>query len=178
MTASRDAGQLGFYGFRNRSAYNYDAYQIADSRSVRMPRVWEILSQAGHDVIVHGVPQTYPVTPLKGHRTMVSCFLTPSTKSQYTYPAELKPIVEQVAGGYVLDVEDFRTDDKRALLGRIREQDRQALQGRASSCHDPAVAVLHDGRDGCRSGASRILAVHGPGQSQLRGRQSTRGLDS
>jgi predicted AlkP superfamily phosphohydrolase/phosphomutase len=120
MTASRDAGQLGFYGFRNRGNYSYEAYQIADSRSVRVPRLWEILSQAGHDVIVHGVPQTYPVTPVRG--AMVSCFLTPSTKSQYTYPAELKPIVEQVAGGYVLDVEDFRTDDKRALLGRIHDK--------------------------------------------------------
>jgi predicted AlkP superfamily phosphohydrolase/phosphomutase len=120
MTASRDAGQLGFYGFRNRKDHSYDGYQIADSRSVRVPRLWEIVSQSGHDVIVHGVPQTYPVTPVRG--AMVSCFLTPSTKSQYTHPAELKPIVEQVSGGYVLDVEDFRTGDKRALLGRIHDK--------------------------------------------------------
>ena len=111
---------MAFTAFATARAYNYDAYQIADSRSVRVPRIWEILSQAGHDVIVHGVPQTYPVTPLKG--AMISCFLTPSTRSQYTYPAELKPVVEQVSGGYVLDVEDFRTDDKRALLGRIHDK--------------------------------------------------------
>jgi predicted AlkP superfamily phosphohydrolase/phosphomutase len=123
MTASRDAGQLGFYGFRNRRDYSYEAYQIADSKAVHVPRLWEILSQAGHDVIVHGVPQTYPVTPVRG--AMVSCFLTPSTKSQYTYPADLKPVVEQVADGYVLDVEDFRTDDKQALLGRIYDKTRK-----------------------------------------------------
>ncbi len=87
---------------------------------MRVPRLWEILSQAGHDVVVHGVPQTYPINPIRG--AMVSCFLTPSTKSQYTYPAELKPVVEQVAGGYVLDVEDFRTDDKAALLGRVHDK--------------------------------------------------------
>ncbi len=116
MTASRDAGQLGFYGFRNRKDYSYDGYQIADSRSVRVPRVWEILAHAGHDVVVHGVPQTYPVSPIRG--AMVSCFLTPSTKSQYPWPAELKPVVEQVAGGYVLDVEDFTT--RRPSISRSR----------------------------------------------------------
>ena len=123
MTSSRDPGQLGFYGFRNRRDYTYDAYQIADSRAVCVPRVWEILSQAGFQVIVHGVPQTYPVTQVNG--AMVSCFLTPSTKSEYTYPPSLKPIVEKVAEGYVLDVDDFRTDDKRALLGRIHDKTRK-----------------------------------------------------
>jgi predicted AlkP superfamily phosphohydrolase/phosphomutase len=123
MTASRDAGQLGFYGFRNRRDHSYDGYQIADSKAVRVPRIWDLLSQAGRDVIVHGVPQTYPVQPVRG--VMVSCFLTPSTKSQYTYPPQLKAMIEQAAGGYVLDIEDFRTDDKAALLGRIYDKTRK-----------------------------------------------------
>jgi len=37
----------------------------------------------------------------------------------------LKDEVERVAGGYVLDVEDFRTDDKAALLERIYEKTRK-----------------------------------------------------
>jgi len=123
MTASRDPGQLGFYGFRNRRDHSYDAYQIADSRAVRSPRLWEILSHAGFQVIVHGVPQTYPVTKVNG--SMVSCFLTPSTQSEYTYPSALKAIVERVADGYVLDVDDFRTEGKRALLGRIYDKTRK-----------------------------------------------------
>jgi predicted AlkP superfamily phosphohydrolase/phosphomutase len=52
---------------------------------------------------------------------MVGCFLTPSTKSEYTYPADLKYEIDQVANGYVLDVEDFRTDDKDRLLSQIYE---------------------------------------------------------
>ena len=123
MTASRDPGQLGFYGFRNRRDHSYDAYQIADSRAVRWPRLWEILSHAGFQVIVHGVPQTYPVTRVNG--SMVSCFLTPSTQSEYTYPPALKAMVEQVAEGYVLDVDEFRTEDKRALLERVYEKTRK-----------------------------------------------------
>jgi predicted AlkP superfamily phosphohydrolase/phosphomutase len=53
---------------------------------------------------------------------MVSCFLTPDTeRSQYTYPPELKREIEGVVGRYMVDVENFRTDDKEWLLGQIEE---------------------------------------------------------
>ena len=39
-------------------------------------------------VILLGVPQTYPPQPVNGY--VVSCFLTPSRDSAYTYPATLK----------------------------------------------------------------------------------------
>jgi predicted AlkP superfamily phosphohydrolase/phosphomutase len=57
------------------------------------------------------------VKPINGY--VVTDFLTPSTKSQYTHPPELKEEVERISGGYVLDVEDFRTPDKEALLRRV-----------------------------------------------------------
>jgi predicted AlkP superfamily phosphohydrolase/phosphomutase len=123
MTASRDPGELGVYGFRNRKDYSYDGYALANATAITVPRVWDILSDAGKKVIVHGVPQTYPPAPVNG--CMVSCFLTPSTKSQYTYPRELKAEVERVASGYVLDVEDFRTPDTHGLLERIHEKTRK-----------------------------------------------------
>jgi len=48
---------------------------------------------------------------------MVSCFMTPSKDVTYTYPAGLKDVLDQVAGGeYIIDVKDFRTDDKEKLL--------------------------------------------------------------
>ena len=71
------------------------------------------------------MPQTYPPRPIDGE--MVTCFLTPSTKSEYTYPRELKAEVERVAGGYVLDVDDFRTPDKAELLKRIYDKTRKHL---------------------------------------------------
>jgi predicted AlkP superfamily phosphohydrolase/phosphomutase len=53
---------------------------------------------------------------------MVSCFLTPdTTTSQYTYPAELKEEIEDLVGRYLVDVDDFRTDDKERLLADIEE---------------------------------------------------------
>ena len=60
----------------------------ADSAAVRHPRLWDTLSEAGRDSVVIGVPQTYPVRPLKGQ--LVSCLLTPNTDSLFTYPAMLK----------------------------------------------------------------------------------------
>src|SRR3990167_6815579 len=80
MTSSKDPGQLGFYGFRNRRDYSYDGYTIANSKAVTHDRVWDILSRAGKRVILLGVPQTYPPRPVNG--SMVTCFLTPSNKNQ------------------------------------------------------------------------------------------------
>jgi predicted AlkP superfamily phosphohydrolase/phosphomutase len=126
MLASRDPGELGFYGFRNRRDHSYDAYAFANSSQVKVPRLWDWLGQAGLRSIVLGVPQTYPPSPLNGE--MVTCFLTPSTQSEYTYPPSLKAEVERVTDGYVLDVEDFRTADKAALLRRVYEKTAKHLR--------------------------------------------------
>lgn len=123
MMASKDPGQLGCYGFRNRRDHSYDGYAFANSTQVTTPRVWDLLGRGGKRSIVLGVPQTYPPRPIVGD--MVTCFLTPSTKVAYTYPEALKVEVEAAAGGYVLDVDDFRTADKRALLERIHAKTRK-----------------------------------------------------
>jgi predicted AlkP superfamily phosphohydrolase/phosphomutase len=52
---------------------------------------------------------------------MVSCFLTPSTEYQYTYPPMLRREVEQVVGEYLFDSPNFRTEDKDDLLRQIYE---------------------------------------------------------
>ena len=123
MMTGRDPGELGLYGFRNRKDHTYDGYTLAHSGMVNSPRLWDLLGAAGGRSLVLGVPQTYPPRAINGE--MVACFLTPSTRTEYTYPASLKAEVERVAGGYVLDVEDFRTEDKAALLGRIYEKTRK-----------------------------------------------------
>jgi predicted AlkP superfamily phosphohydrolase/phosphomutase len=118
MLSSRDPGVLGFYGFRNRADHTYDKLTIANSTAVKEPRLWDYLTQAGKESVVIGVPQTYPVVPLKGH--LVSCFLTPSLESAFAYPPEFKQdILIHTDDRYMFDVKDFRTDDKDWLLGRI-----------------------------------------------------------
>jgi len=117
MMSGKDPGTLGFYGFRNRKDHSYDAMMTANARAVKEPRVWDILSSAGKKVALIGVPQTYPIKPVNGW--VLSGFLTPDTSADYAFPKTLKTEIEEQVGDYVLDVKDFRTDDKEPLLKRV-----------------------------------------------------------
>jgi len=119
MLSSRDPGVLGFYGFRNRADYSYDKMTIATGAAVREKRVWDYVGESGRPVIVVGVPQTYPVRPVSGH--LIASFLTPSIRHQYTHPNDLRYEIAHLLDGqeYEVDVRDFRTEDKGALLKRI-----------------------------------------------------------
>ncbi|HET9776026.1 MAG TPA: alkaline phosphatase family protein [Gemmatimonadaceae bacterium] len=118
MMSGRDPGELGIYGFRNRVDYSYDRMAIATSAFVREPRVWDVLSRAGKQVAVVGVPGTDPPTPVNG--VLIGSFLTPSTDETFTYPANFrKEVLRWSDGGYMLDVRDFRTSDRAWLLDQI-----------------------------------------------------------
>jgi predicted AlkP superfamily phosphohydrolase/phosphomutase len=119
MMTGLDPGQLGFYGFRNRTDHSYENMAIANARDVHEPRVWDRLSEAGKRVAVIGVPQTFPVRPVNG--AMVSCFLTPSSRSEYTYPPALRDQISGWLDGdeFLVDVPNFRSEDKDRILADI-----------------------------------------------------------
>jgi predicted AlkP superfamily phosphohydrolase/phosphomutase len=118
MTSGRDPGQLGIYGFRNRADHSYDALTVADSRAVRVDRVWDHLGRAGRHVVVVGVPQTSPPVPVNGE--LVSCFLTRDTRTDpYTHPPGLRAEIEALVGTYSVDVRNFRSDDRDRILAEI-----------------------------------------------------------
>lgn len=119
MLTSKDPGQLGVYGFRNRKDYSYDGQYFSNGADILEPAVWDILGKNNKKSILVGVPQTYPPRPINGH--MVTCFLTPSIKSQYTYPNELRDEIEKNIGEYVPDVKHFRTEDRDFILKQIYE---------------------------------------------------------
>jgi predicted AlkP superfamily phosphohydrolase/phosphomutase len=119
MMASRTPGELGVYGFRNRADHTYDGAFIADGSAIRVPRLWDLVGRGGGSSIVVGVPGTFPPRPLRG--AMVSCFLTPSLESRYTYPPALRDEIQGLVGDYMFDVTGFRTDDKDRLLRQIYE---------------------------------------------------------
>jgi len=122
MMRSRDPGQLGIYGFRNRKDHTYDGLSIANASALKNDALWDVLGRAGKKVIVLGVPPSYPPKELNG--VQVGCFLTPSTDLAYTHPPEVKQEIRRIAPSYVVDVEGFRTDDKEALLERIHDKTR------------------------------------------------------
>lgn len=117
MMTSANPGRLGLYGFRNRSNYDYNGLSFASSRAIHIDTVWDILSKRGKKVVVIGVPMTYPPQPVNG--CMVTCFMTPDTTCEYTYPPNLKFEVEDISNGYILDVEEFRSENKESILKTI-----------------------------------------------------------
>lgn len=119
MMSGRDPGELGIYGFRNRQNRSYQSMAISDGRAVKEPRLWDILGDAGWQVVVLGVPGTSPPYPVQG--SMVSCFLTPSTDVPYTYPPELSDRIQSWISDFLLDVPHFRSEDKAEILGNIHK---------------------------------------------------------
>ena len=118
MMTSKDPGQLGFYGFRNRSDYGYKDLFFANNDYVKEKRVWNYLSRKRLSSFILGVPQTYPPKPLRG--VLASSFLAPSKDVQWTYPAEAAAQIDAAGeGDYIIDVRKFRTDDKDGLLEQI-----------------------------------------------------------
>lgn len=117
MMSSRDPGVLGCYGFRNRADYSYSNMVVANGSAIKVKRTWDLLSDARKQSVVIGVPQTYPLRPLNGY--MVGGLLTPGIESAFAYPAMFKQEVLNVTPNYVIDVENFRTEDKPGLLQRL-----------------------------------------------------------
>jgi predicted AlkP superfamily phosphohydrolase/phosphomutase len=123
MLSGLTPGELGVYGFRNRVDHGYGGLAFATSRSVRVPRVWDLAGQAGRESVLVGVPGTYPPSAVRG--CMVSCFMTPSTDAQFTFPAALSEEVQRVTGGYTIDVTGFRSDDKARVAQQVFDMTEQ-----------------------------------------------------
>jgi predicted AlkP superfamily phosphohydrolase/phosphomutase len=118
MMSGQDPGRLGIYGFRNRASHGYDDLRTANSESIKEPLLWDILGSVGMNSILIGVPPSYPVKPVRGVR--LGCFLTPTTTGDdWAQPPALVKELNQALGGYSVDVEDFRSDDKERLLADI-----------------------------------------------------------
>ncbi len=116
----RDPGQLGVYGFRNRSGWNYGPLSLAFSDAIpaeSAPAAWDVAGAHGRQSLVIGVPPGYPPRPV--HGSFVGCFLTPGADAPFTHPPELAAEVDRVVGGYRFDVTDARSHEHDRLLAEI-----------------------------------------------------------
>jgi predicted AlkP superfamily phosphohydrolase/phosphomutase len=80
-------GRHGVYDFVRRRAGGYGV-ELVNASTVRLPTLWQLLSERGVRVGVLNVPVTYPPCPVEG--ALVTGMLTPSLQSDFTYPPELK----------------------------------------------------------------------------------------
>ena len=99
MMTGKSPGRLGLYGFRHRKDNSYTEISLPTSMSIKERTVWDILADRGQRSCVIAVPPGYPPKPLNGWS--VSCFMTPTTKLPYTYPAELKDEIERLMGDFI-----------------------------------------------------------------------------
>ncbi|MFX1426044.1 MAG: alkaline phosphatase family protein [Promethearchaeota archaeon] len=116
MSTGKKAGTLGLYGFRHRKENSYDEFWIATSYNIKDKKVWDIIAERGLRSCVLGLPPTYPVQPING--CLVSGFITPDNKTEFTYPPDLKEEIQKNIGNYIFDV-DFRIENKDNLLNEI-----------------------------------------------------------
>jgi len=114
MLTGKDPGTLGIYGFRDRTGYSYDALKIVNSGYVKEKTIWDIIAKQEKKSVALAIPPSFP--PKKINGAMIGCFLTPDTTLEYTYPKSLKKEIEEEFGSYMIDVDNFRTEDKDRLL--------------------------------------------------------------
>ncbi len=98
FATGKNPGQHGVVDF----VHPEDDYRVSivGSPVRRSQALWNLVSQAGGRVGVMGVPVTYPPEEVNGF--MISDFLTPSSKTDYTYPLSLKGELEERLGGFQL----------------------------------------------------------------------------
>jgi len=99
MFTGRNPAKLGLYGFIKNLAREEGRFELNTSNDYNEIAIWSILNRHGEKVGLLNVPLTFP--PHSIDSFMVCGIGAPVTaKSQYTYPPELKNILDEVVGGY------------------------------------------------------------------------------
>jgi predicted AlkP superfamily phosphohydrolase/phosphomutase len=105
MVTGVQQGKHRVFDFWERDFATY-GFRLMNASHRALPALWNLLSQAGRQVIVVNVPQTYPPEPV--HGVMVSGRDTPGLSAAYTYPPELKAELDGVsATPYVIVPDDW-----------------------------------------------------------------------
>jgi len=114
----KNPGKHGVFEFLMRTRAG-DEVPVDSSRR-HGSAIWDVLARAGRRSIVLNVPVTYPPAKLEG--LMVSGFLTPRGKRDFTYPAGLLQEIEDRFGPYRLYLnEAYAPGNVDAILRELEE---------------------------------------------------------
>ena len=95
----KNPGKHGIFGFTAKEKGTGRIVPVsAESRTGRA--LWDLLSDAGKQVLVLNVPTTYPPRPVNG--VMISGFLTPKGKRDFVSPRSMLEEIEERFGPYPL----------------------------------------------------------------------------
>jgi predicted AlkP superfamily phosphohydrolase/phosphomutase len=119
-------GKHGIYNFMEPKEGEY-GMRYANAGSRRARTLWRTLNEAGHTTGVVNVPFTYPPEKVDGFQ--ISGMDTPSEKSAFVHPPELKEELEREVGELGLEIRylgAMSTDARRdAVLEGMRKLDEQ-----------------------------------------------------
>ncbi len=116
--------KIGVYVFRERKKNEYK-WRYINVHDVKGKAIWDVLSEYGKKSIVFNVPITYPPKQING--IIVTGLLTPSTKSNYTYPKDLKKKLEEVAGNFLYDPKDISGKDVYLYASELVDIQKKAM---------------------------------------------------
>jgi len=122
-------GKHGVFDFARREAGGY-GIQLVNARDIRCPTLWSLLSEAGLRVGALNCPVTYPPRPVNGF--MVSGMLTPSPKSEFAYPPELKEELLRAVPNYLIESAETSPDWEQTKAAVARNV-RQGTEARAAA---------------------------------------------
>ncbi len=88
-------GKHGIFDFQGYDRRSHQAY-LVNATSLRVPTLWQLLSQHDKRVAVVDLPVTYPPPAING--VIVSGLMTPSRASTFTHPAALLAELEARLG--------------------------------------------------------------------------------
>jgi predicted AlkP superfamily phosphohydrolase/phosphomutase len=97
----KNPGKHGIFHFLEPQAGSY-AMRYSNAGSRRATTIWRLLSNAGYSVGTINVPFTYPPEQLRGFQ--ISGMDTPSEKSAFVHPPELREELERAVGPLRLEV--------------------------------------------------------------------------
>src|SRR5437867_729066 len=124
----KNPGKHGIFHFMEASPGTY-GFRYLNAGSRRAKTIWRILSDAGYSVGTINIPFTYPPEQLSGFQ--ISGMDTPSEKSSFIYPPELRSELEGLLGRFKLDLRylGYMTTDPRRheVLAEMEKLDRQWL---------------------------------------------------
>jgi predicted AlkP superfamily phosphohydrolase/phosphomutase len=109
MMTGRQPSKHGVVDFFERQP-GRQQHAFISSTLVQGETIWEILGRHGKRVGAVNVPLTYPPLPVNGY--MVSGFMTPRGRDDYTYPPELRDEIMAVTGQYDPDPWDLLSPDQ------------------------------------------------------------------
>jgi predicted AlkP superfamily phosphohydrolase/phosphomutase len=95
----KNPGKHGVYEFFQPQGDRFDDLPVNALRRDGQT-VWDLLGQAGEKVIIVNVPVTYPPQPVNG--VLISGFLTPRRRDDFSHPPALLEEIEAALGPYRL----------------------------------------------------------------------------